>query len=145
MDGRVRVGVDVVSVARVARLVSETPEVLERVFRPTELLQREHRARWHDRLAGRLAAKEAVLKALGTGLATGMQWTDVEVVSEQSGRPIARLHGAVAERAARLGIVALEVSISHSHGMAMALAVLLYRMEPAAADQGEMADAVSPC
>jgi holo-[acyl-carrier protein] synthase len=68
----------------------------------------------------RFAAKEAVLKAVGTGLRRRMRWTDVEVVREPTGRPTVRLHGEVAAAAHRLGVRSIEVSLSHAAGIAIA-------------------------
>lgn len=73
-----------------------------------------------ERLAARFAAKEAILKALGTGLRGGILWTDVEVVRDANGRPGVRLAGEAAVVAERLGIVAWHLSLSHAAGMAMA-------------------------
>ena len=74
-------------------------------------------------LAGQLAAKEAVSKALGTGLFGDMLWTDIEVLREESGRPYVLLHGAVAEAAAQLGVNELSVSTTHTSVVAVASAI----------------------
>ena len=78
-----------------------------------------------EHLAGRFAAKEAVLKVLGTGWSGGIAWTDAEVVREASGRPTVRLHGRCAEVAAERGIVEWWLSISHieTHAVASAIGV----------------------
>ena len=83
------------------------------------------RGKCYEHMAARFAAKEAVLKALGTGLVTGMRWTDVEVVNEEGGRPHVKLAGAVAAFAERLGVQQLEVSLSHTSGLALAQALAL--------------------
>jgi holo-[acyl-carrier protein] synthase len=124
---RIRVGVDVVSVERVRRLVDGNEGVLDEVFSPTE--QRyclARRATRNRHLAARFAAKEAVLKAFGTGLATRMRWTDVEIVNERSGRPRVELHGEVAALAAARGLTDLDVSVSHSDGLAVAHALTVW-------------------
>jgi holo-[acyl-carrier protein] synthase len=72
----------------------------------------------------RFAAKEAVLKALGTGF-SGMRFTDVEVVREPSGRPVPRLSGRAAERAAEIGIIEMHLSLSFTHVTAVASAVAI--------------------
>jgi holo-[acyl-carrier protein] synthase len=74
-------------------------------------------------MAARFAAKEAVLKALGTGKAGRIRWHDVEVVNEESGRPTVRLDGAVAELAERDGVAGVEVSLTHTAELAIAQAV----------------------
>lgn len=123
----IRVGVDVVSVERVGRLVDDNEAVLDEVFSPTEqgycLAKRATRDR---HLAARFAAKEAVLKAFGTGLGARMRWTDVEIVNERSGRPRVRLHGEVAAHAAARGLADLDVSVAHSDGLAVAHAIAVW-------------------
>lgn len=80
-------------------------------------------ARQCEHLAGRFAAKEAVLKVLGTGLARGIAWTNVEIIREPSGRPSVQLHDRAADLAAELGITDWQLSISHVRGLAMASAI----------------------
>ena len=132
---RIRVGVDIVGVQRVARLVEGRGGILDRVFSAREqeyCLGR--RRRRYEHLAARFAAKEAVLKAFGTGVAARMRWTDVEIVNEASGRPRVELHGEVAALAQRRNLLDLDVSLSHSHDLAVAHAVAVW----------EEADAVPP-
>ena len=74
-------------------------------------------------LAGQIAAKEAVSKALGTGLFGDMAWTDIEVLREEGGRPYVLLHGALATASAQLGVNELSVSIAHTSVVAMASAI----------------------
>jgi holo-[acyl-carrier protein] synthase len=76
-----------------------------------------------SRYAARFAAKEAVLKALGTGLARGMRWQDVEIVSQPDRVPRVSLHGRVADVARRLGVRAVQVSLAHDGDYALACAV----------------------
>ncbi len=122
----VRTGVDIVAVARVARLASEDARVLDEVFTPGELEYCRRRPRSYDHMAVRFAAKEAVLKAFGTGIGRRMRWTDVEIVKERSGRPSVRLHGEVASWAERSGLAGVDVSLSHSAGFAVAQAVSVW-------------------
>lgn len=75
--------------------------------------------------AGRFAAKEALLKALGTGWRDGVSWHDIEVLREPSGAPRLQLHGAVSELAKSIGVVQLSVSISHTDTVAMASVIAL--------------------
>ncbi len=111
----VGVGVDVVEVARLARALERTPALRARLFTPAE--QQVTRV---ESLAARFAAKEAVAKVLGAG---GFPWVGAEVVSEQSGRPILRVHGAVASLAAQRGITDWHVSLSHDGGFATAFVI----------------------
>jgi holo-[acyl-carrier protein] synthase len=122
----VRTGVDIVAVARVARLATEDARALDEVFTPDELAYCRRRPRSHEHLAARFAAKEAVLKAFGTGIGKRMRWTDVEILKERSGRPLVRLHGEVAAWAKRRGLAAVDVSLSHSAGLAVAQAVSVW-------------------
>jgi len=75
-----------------------------------------------DRLATTLAGKEAVAKALGTGLRSGVRWTDIEIVREPAGRPVVTLHGAARERAASLAIDDIAISLCHEGPYAVAVA-----------------------
>jgi holo-[acyl-carrier protein] synthase len=113
------VGCDLVDCARLSRALGRTPRLLERLFTPAE---RDGAGGRLERLAGLFAAKEAALKALGTGLRGG-SWTEVEVIHDDLGRPGVRLHGAFAAAAAARGIRALHLSISHTAGLAMAQVV----------------------
>jgi holo-[acyl-carrier protein] synthase len=122
---RVRIGTDIVAVDRLTRLLAEQPGVAERVFTARELSYCDGRRRSAEHLAARLAAKEAVLKALGTGLGAGMRWTDVEIVNRLGGRPEVRLHGRVAEVAWRLRLRHVDVSLSHVTDLALASAAMV--------------------
>lgn len=119
-------GIDLVEIARIVRLLDEHPDRFPvRCFTPLELAHAgDGRAR-AQHLAGRFAAKEAVLKALGTGLTQGIEWTDIEVAAANSGAPEVRLTNRAAEVAARLGVRSWSVSISHAdtHAVASAIAV----------------------
>ena len=125
----VRSGIDLVPVARIARLVTEQPAILDTIFTARELAYCDGKRRRFEHLAARFAAKEAVLKALGSGLGPGMAWTEVEVVNAINGRPMAQLHGAVAALAARLGLVSLDISLSHTAELAIAQAIVVMRTE----------------
>jgi holo-[acyl-carrier protein] synthase len=124
-SARVLVGTDLVSVGRVASLLAAHPDLAREVFTARELRYAANRRRPDEHLAARLAAKEAVLKALGTGLARGVRWRDVEVVNGAGGRPRLRLAGAARSAADRAGVRSTEVSLSHTAGLAIAFAALL--------------------
>lgn len=119
----ISIGVDIVEVPRVERLIRKYERVQERLFTEPEIHYCRARRNCYEHMAARFAAKEAVLKALGTGLGSGMRWTDVEVVNEEGGRPYVRLGGAVAAFAERHGVQQLEVSLSHTTGLALAQAM----------------------
>ena len=120
---RVRVGVDIVGVGRVRRLVTENAGVEPRLFTAREIAYCTGRRRRFEHLAARFAAKEAVLKAIGTGIGRRMLWTDVEVVRGAAGRPAIALVGEVASEADRRGISQIDVSLSHTGEYAIAQAV----------------------
>jgi len=106
--------------------VAEHEHALDTLFTERELAYCAGKRRRHEHLAARFAAKEAVLKALGTGLVRRMRWTDVEVVNDGSGRPRVRLSGEVAALAERRRLAGLEISLAHSAGLAVAEALAVW-------------------
>lgn len=118
-------GIDLVDTDRVARLLEEHGErFLARCYTEAERAYcDENGSRRIEHFAGRFAAKEAILKALGTGWAGGIAWTDAEVVREPNGRPTVALHGVAAVTAADLGITQWWLSLSHIRGHAVASAI----------------------
>jgi holo-[acyl-carrier protein] synthase len=119
-------GVDLVDCLRLREAVDRHGrKFLERVFTPSELAYCLGKKRETEHLAGRFAAKEAVLKVLGTGWRGGIRWTDVEVLNEPSGQPRVTLHDECLRIAAELGIADVLVSISHiqTHAIASAIGV----------------------
>ena len=126
---RIRIGVDLVGVDRVARLVTDHEGALDELFTEREQAHWRKKRQRYQHLAGRFAAKEAVLKAFGTGLRQRMRWTDVEIISGTGGRPEVRLHGEVAEQARQRGLQDLDLSISHAEGLAMAQALAVWAAE----------------
>ena len=121
----VGLGVDLVGLDRIEDLLSRHEErFLERCFTPAERAYADSSVkRRAEHLAARFAAKEAVLKALGTGWAEGIGWTDVEVIRGGAGRPGIRLTGRAAEVAQDRGITSWHLSLSHASGFAIASAV----------------------
>ncbi|MGE5561566.1 MAG: holo-ACP synthase [Chloroflexota bacterium] len=114
------VGVDLCKVIRIEEALARFgPRFLKRCFTPSE---RAYCGADAVRLAARFAAKEAVSKALGTGL-RGLSWQDIEIENDAAGRPSVRLHGPAADRAAGQGIVRLEISLSHDGDYAIAFVV----------------------
>lgn len=128
----VGLGTDLCEIERIAAVLERNGErFAEKVLGPDELtLFRARRARSEVRgiafLATRFAAKEAFSKALGTGMRMPMTWRACEVLPDASGKPVVRLHGALAERVEQLGLSAL-VSVSDERGMAMATVLLQRR------------------
>lgn len=115
MAGIVGIGVDVVDLARFERALSRTPRLLERLF------AEEERGLPLRSLAGRFAAKEALMKALGA--TDGVRWHDMRVVSDAEGNPDFAVSGRVAEIVAHRGIRTLHVTMSHDAGVAIAFVV----------------------
>ena len=117
------VGTDLVHVPRLEQVLARHPGFVARVYTPAEIAYCEQHREPGPRYAARFAAKEAVLKALGTGLARGMRWQDVEILAGPAREPRVVLHGAVAETARRQGVQAVQVSLSHAGEYALAYAV----------------------
>ena len=113
-------GIDVVELERFRQSYARWGErLLARVFTEAEAARARGRP---DELAARFAAKEAISKALGTGI-RGVGWREMEVLSNRRGKPYVRLHGAAADRAATLGLTSWSVSLTHSQTLAMAMVV----------------------
>ena len=128
-SGLVAAGIDIIEIARIERTLSDFGErFLRRVF--TERERERYGTRVHE-LAARFAAKEATSKALGTGI-RGIRWREMEILSNRRGKPVLVLHGSAAERAAKLGLVAFDVSLTHSRTDAMAFVVGLRACSAAA-------------
>jgi holo-[acyl-carrier protein] synthase len=117
----VGVGVDVVDVARLARVLDRTPGVADRVFASGERAYAGTGAESLRRLAARFAAKEAAAKALGAP--ASIRWREIEVVTSEDGRPTLRVTGRTAEVAAAQGIASWHVSLTHDAGVAVAVVV----------------------
>ncbi|MDT3395882.1 holo-ACP synthase [Streptomyces sp. B1866] len=122
---RVTVGVDLVKVARMKALLEDNPAAESELFTLREIRYCAGRRDRYAHLAARFAAKEAALKALGTGLGPRMRWTDVEVVNEPLGRPRLHLRGAAAAAAGAPGSWSADISLSHTGDYALAHAVLV--------------------
>jgi holo-[acyl-carrier protein] synthase len=118
-------GLDVVETARMARILAEHGHRFrERVFTAGELEECRMRRDEAQALAARFAAKEACLKALGTGWRRGLSFRDVEVVRTDGGAPAIRLGGEAATRARERGVRVVHVSLTHEPGLAAAAVIL---------------------
>jgi len=114
-------GIDAVEVARIASMIDRHGErFLSRCFTEAERSYAESSRRRVEHYAARFAAKEAILKAIGTGWSRGVAWTDAEVTREPSGRPGVRLHGAAARVAGELGVTRWSLSLTHTETLAFA-------------------------
>lgn len=118
--GPVEVGIDIIEIARIRDVLERFGDrFLNRIYTERE---RERYGRRPAELAARFAAKEAVMKALGTGI-RGVRWRDIEVLPNRRGKPIVVLHGTAAARAKLLGFTHLAISLTHSRTDAMATVV----------------------
>lgn len=121
-------GVDILEIDRMREVLERHgSRFIERVFtdREADLCGRDP-----VRLAGRFAAKEAVAKALGTGIArAGIGWRDIEILADDAGRPIVRLHGAADVRRRAMGGGAIALSVSHERAFAVAFCVMEREVE----------------
>ncbi len=118
-------GIDIAEVPRIAASIERFGlRFLERVFTAAEIRYCDSKHNRAERYAARFAAKEAALKAIGTGWRLGVTWLDVEVVHEPGGRPALRFSGRAAEFAARLGMKRAALSLSHTREQAIAQVIL---------------------
>jgi holo-[acyl-carrier protein] synthase len=118
-------GIDVVEIGRIQRAIDRFGRrFLDRVYLESEQAYCLRKRRSAESFAARFAAKEAAAKALGTGISSGVNWLEIEVVRELSGRPSLRFHGRAAQIAGRLGVVRSALSLTHSSEVAMASVVL---------------------
>lgn len=118
------IGTDITEIDRIADMIARHGDLfLTRVYTPLEIEYCSTRKAEHQHFAGRWAAKEAVLKAIGTGWARGIRWVDVEVRNEPGGKPEIVLAGGAKKVCQRLGIDQVLVSISHCRAYATAYAV----------------------
>lgn len=117
----VGLGVDIAEVARVKTAIERYGETfLRRVYAPKEREYCEQFKNKYERYAGRFAAKEAAMKALGTGWSRGVRWVDVEVSRQRGGRPTIVLAGEAKNVAERLGVKHIALSITHTDTQALA-------------------------
>lgn len=118
-------GVDLAEVGRIQASIERYGErFTRRVFTEREVAYAERKANKYERYAARFAAKEAGMKALGTGWSGGITWKDLEVTNLSSGRPTLALHGVARDVADRLGVKTIHLSLTHTSAEAMAWVVL---------------------
>jgi len=123
---RVLLGLDLTEVDRVERVLARWGDrFVDRVFRPGEISRRRRHPRARaEHVAGRFAAKEATMKALGTGW-RGLGFRDIEVGRDPRGKPVLTLHGKALARARALRVASMEVSITHTSTTAAAVVALV--------------------
>lgn len=119
------IGLDLVKISRIQSLVERWQDrFLLRLYTDAERELSLKRASPYTFFAGRFAAKEAILKALGTGWSNGVSWLDIQVINDSTGRPIATVAGRTAMLAREAGITDIHVSLSHDADYAIAEAIL---------------------
>jgi holo-[acyl-carrier protein] synthase len=118
-------GIDIAEVPRIRKSIERFGlRFLERIFTEGEIRYCDSKANRVERYAGRFAAKEAAMKALGTGWNHGVRWRDCEVSRQPGGRPTMLFHGKAREFAAKLGVKNIALSISHTEEQAIAQVIL---------------------
>ena len=118
-------GIDVVDIVRIQRIIDRFGQrFLDRVYLAAEQAYCLRKRNSAESFAARFAAKEAAAKALGTGISNGVNWLEIEVIREPSGRPTLRFHGRAAQIASHLGVVRSALSLTHTAEIAMASVVL---------------------
>ena len=118
-------GIDLAEVARIRSSIERFgAKFTGRIFTPAEIAYVERKANKFERYAARFAAKEAGMKAIGTGWRRGVRWQDFEVANLPSGKPTLRLHGVAAQFAARLKVRNVSLSITHTAELGMAHVIL---------------------
>jgi holo-[acyl-carrier protein] synthase len=132
------IGTDITECLRIAQMIERHGELfITRVYTPQEIQYCQSRKQATQHFAGRWAAKEAVLKAVGTGWRRGISWRDVEIRNQPGGKPVVALYGGVRDVAEELGIGQILVSISHCRSHATAYALALERSDEDESAGGE--------
>lgn len=118
-------GVDLAEVPRIKASIERFgKKFIDRIYTRLEIAYVERKANRFERYAARFAAKEAGMKALGTGMRRGVRWQDFEVVNLPSGRPTLQLHGEAQNIAAAMGVTGISLSLTHTREMGMAFVIL---------------------
>ncbi|MBW7897666.1 Holo-[acyl-carrier-protein] synthase [Candidatus Brocadiaceae bacterium B188] len=123
------VGIDIIEIKRIERLFSANENFLRRIYTEKEVEYCKQRKNKYQHYAARFASKEAMFKALGTGWADKMKWTDIELLNDEKGRPYLNLYGSVKELADKKQIGNISVSLSHCHDYAIAQVLLVPKKE----------------
>jgi holo-[acyl-carrier protein] synthase len=118
-------GVDLAEVGRIRASIERFgAKFIDRIYTPAEIAYVEQKANRFERYAARFAAKEAGMKAIGTGWRMGVRWQDFEVANQRSGRPVLRFHGVAAQIADSLGVRHVSLSLTHTSELGMAHVIL---------------------
>ena len=118
-------GIDLAEVPRIRSAIERHgTRFIQRIYTPSEIAYVERKANRFERYAARFAAKEAGMKAIGTGWNQGVLWRDFEVSNLPSGRPTLRLHGVASQIAEKMGVRHISLSLTHTAELAMAHVIL---------------------
>ena len=121
----VGIGIDLAEVSRIREAIERHGQrFIQRIYTENEIAYVERKANKYERYAARFAAKEAGMKAVGTGWKRGVRWRDFEVTNLPSGRPTLQLHGEAAKFAEHLGVRNIALSITHTAAEGMAIVIL---------------------
>ena len=121
----VGIGIDLAEVSRIREAIERHGQrFIQRIYTEKEIAYVERKANKYERYAARFAAKEAGMKAVGTGWKRGVRWRDFEVTNLPSGRPTLQLHGEAAKFAESLGVRNIALSITHTAAEGMAIVIL---------------------
>jgi holo-[acyl-carrier protein] synthase len=117
-------GTDIIHVPRVERALGRTESLKQTLFTPREIAYCESRGKSAQHFAARFAAKEAFLKAMGTGWREGYRFNEIEILNDELGKPEAVVHGEVKKYCDEKGITRFHVSLAHTKDLAKAVVVL---------------------
>lgn len=118
------IGTDIIEIERIKKAIQTRPKLGERLFTQQEMEYCSTKGNTFASMAARFAAKEAVAKALGSGI-EGFKWLDIEVINDAKGKPEIKLHNQAWEKGSQLGVNKIEISLSHCKEYAVAMVVLL--------------------
>jgi len=118
------VGVDIVEIKRIKKLIERDNKFVEKIFTQKEIDYCKNKIRKEQHYGARFAAKESFLKALGTGLRTGMSWKDISIKNDKLGKPKVELHGETLEKFKKMKYKQIHLSISHIKEYAIAYVII---------------------
>jgi holo-[acyl-carrier protein] synthase len=118
------IGTDIIEVQRVETKINKEIGFRELVFSENEIAYCEAKTHKFEHYAARFAAKEALMKALGTGWAQGLTWNEIEILNEENGKPVVSLLGETAKTIQKTGFSSIHVSLSHLKNMAPATVII---------------------
>lgn len=138
----VGLGTDIIEIVRIGEMIEKHGELfLQKVYTEAEIRYCQTKRGALQHYAGRWAAKEAIMKALGTGFTKGVGWQDLEVLNQRSGQPVVRLSGGAERVADLLGIDQILITISHCKAYATATAIAMqHRPRRSAAELAQSND-----